>query len=535
MQALRRGAAAVVTAVALAMGGGTAAQASSPVQALTPWDAQLYSAAFTAARQGDYAQAAEKVAAAGDKSLAGHVEMLRLTAPNRQPSYNELTAWLNSYHDLPGADRVYALARRAQPAGAPEPRAPLMVSQPRSYLSLQRSASDGGQGGYKPTSEARQAREAYYSGDPRTAHVLAAQAGDRWIAGLSAFRLGNYAVALRQFESLARDIDEGTWIRSGAAYWASRAAIAGGSPELAPDFLRIAARTPNTFYGQIAERQLGLQSEISGQDNGGIGREIAELSDTIRRVAGIDQIALAGFIRNDPRAKRAVALAQLDMDAEAGAEMRVGLLSSKTDDERRQWTTLALSVGAPVAGGENIRTVKGVSERDFPTPRLTPRGGFSLGKALVYAIVKQESRFNPNATSHAGARGLMQLMPRTAAYVAKNTGADLGSLADPGTNLRLGQDYFRYLTDNLSPQGDLLRAVAAYNGGPGAVNRAVQTVGNDYDPLMVIESLPAAETRDYVEKVVAGYWIYRRIFGEDPKTLDAVASGARSADLKLDR
>jgi hypothetical protein len=230
-----------------------------------------------------------------------------------------------------------------------------------------------------------------------------------------------------------------------------------------------------------------------------------------------------------------VALAQLDMDAEAGAEMRVGLLSSKTDDERRQWTTLALSVGAPVAGGENIRTVKGVSERDFPTPRLTPRGGFSLGKALVYAIVKQESRFNPNATSHAGARGLMQLMPRTAAYVAKNTGADLGSLADPGTNLRLGQDYFRYLTDNLSPQGDLLRAVAAYNGGPGAVMRAVQTVGQRLRP-----------PDDHREPAGGGDPRLRREGGggvldlpphlrRRPKTLDAVASGARSADLKLDR
>jgi soluble lytic murein transglycosylase-like protein len=151
--------------------------------------------------------------------------------------------------------------------------------------------------------------------------------------------------------------------------------------------------------------------------------------------------------------------------------------------------------------------------------------------------VRQESRFNADATSHAGARGLMQLMPRTAAYIAKDSGVrhDSEALRDPGINLKLGQDYFKYLTSNLSPQGDLLRAVAAYNGGPGAVMRAVETVGSDYDPLMLIESLPAAETRDYVEKVVSGYWIYRRIFGEDSKTLDAVASGARSAELKLDR
>lgn len=536
MQAVRRGVAAMLTAVSLALGAGSA-QAASPIQALTPWDAQIYGAAFEAARKGDYAQAAEKVASTSDKSLAGHVEFLRIMAPNGpKVSYEELTAWLNAYADHPGADRVYALARKRRPQGAAEPRAPIVVSAPRSYASLARPSADNGRA-YVPTAESRQAREAFYSGDPRTAHALAVAAGERWVAGLAAFRLGDYDDALRRFESLARDANEGAWIRSGAAYWASRSAIASGSPELAPDFLRMAARTPHTFYGLIAERQLGLKSEVSSEESRGLGREIAELGDAFRRVSGVDQIALAGFIRNEPRAKRAVALAQLDMEADAGNELRVGLLSAKTDEERRRWTTLALTIGTPVSSNENTRTVKGVNPADFPTPRLSPKGGFSLDKALVYAIVRQESRFNADATSHAGARGLMQLMPRTAAYIAKDSGVrtDSDALRDPGINLKLGQDYFEYLLDNQSPQGDLLRAVAAYNGGPGAVMRAVQTVGNDYDPLMLIESLPAAETRDYVEKVVSGYWIYRRIFGEDSRTLDAVASGARSAELKLDR
>jgi hypothetical protein len=226
-----------------------------------------------------------------------------------------------------------------------------------------------------PTAESRQAREAFYSGDARTAHALAVACGERWVAGLAAFRLGDYDDALRRFESLARDPNEGAWIRSGAAYWASRAAIAGGSPELAPDLLRLAARTPHTFYGLIAERQLGLKSEVSGDDAGGLSREIADLGETIRRVAGIDQIGLSIFMRTDARAKRAVALAQLGLAADAGNEMRVGLLSAKTDEEKRKWTTLALSIGTPVAGAENTRTVRGVNPGDFPTPRLAPRAG----------------------------------------------------------------------------------------------------------------------------------------------------------------
>ena len=82
--------------------------------------------------------------------------------------------------------------------------------------------------------------------------------------------------------------------------------------------------------------------------------------------------------------------------------------------------------------------------------------------------------------------------------------------------------------------GDMVRTVAAYNGGPGAVIKAERN-GGAYDTLMVIESLPAPETRAYVEKVMAGYWTYRRIFGERTRSIDALASGAKLVDVRLDR
>jgi soluble lytic murein transglycosylase-like protein len=81
---------------------------------------------------------------------------------------------------------------------------------------------------------------------------------------------------------------------------------------------------------------------------------------------------------------------------------------------------------------------------------------------------------------------------------------------------------------------DILRAVAAYNGGPGTLNKAVAQLGADCDSLLLIESLPAPETRNYVEKVMASYWTYRRLMGAETKTLDAVASGARLVDFRLD-
>ncbi len=172
---------------------------------------------------------------------------------------------------------------------------------------------------------------------------------------------------------------------------------------------------------------------------------------------------------------------------------------------------------------------------DYPTPPLDPVGGFTVDKALVYAMTRQESRFDPFATSPAGAVGLMQLMPRTAAAAAGDDklAADPTPLYDPSFNLRVGQDYLDVLLTRLTG-GDLLQAIAAYNGGYRAVQRTLQVVG-DKDPLMFIESLPAAETRGYVEKVMAGYWIYRRMFGEKVRALDALAAGATILQAKLER
>lgn len=551
MRVVRRGAAALASAFALiaatamtCVTAGPAAAESTPlsVQALTPWDVQLYSAAFDAARGGRHDEAAEKIASVSDKSLAGYIEFQRLMSPSGpKASYDELSSWLDRYDDLPGAERVYALAQKRKPADALPPKAPYGGLGSQLWRKIETAARSLHVGPsfvgkrYTPTPESREAREAFYGGDILTARSLAAATGERWVAGLAAFRLGDYADALGRFEIVARDYNESAWMRSAGAYWAARSTIAAGSPERAPAYLQIAATTPYTFYGLLAERQLGLKSDITADDaEDDELREIAEATRGFQRVAALDTFALQRLMKTDIRAKRAVALSQLGLAQEAGQELRLGLIEAKTPEVKRQWTTLALNLSVPIYGNADTRRVKGVNPADFPTPRLTPRGGFTLDKALVYAIVRQESGFRQAAVSHAGARGLMQVMPATAAYVTGDSRLkqDVSLLTEPSTNLRVGQDYVRYLLDHSN--GDLLRTVAAYNGGPGAVMKGATAAGTESDPLLLIEMLPAQETRDYVEKVMAGYWIYRRIFGEDSKTLDLVASG-RQADLRQDR
>ncbi|MDB5423791.1 MAG: soluble lytic murein transglycosylase, partial [Phenylobacterium sp.] len=203
-----------------------------------------------------------------------------------------------------------------------------------------------------------------------------------------------------------------------------------------------------------------------------------------------------------------------------------------TPAERDRWLALAVELGAQLA--DRVQAPR-AADLDFPMPSLEPKSGFTIDKALVYAIVRQESRFNPLAVSPVGATGLMQLMPEAAARAAGDDKlkADMSPLFDPAFNLRVGQDYLTWLMER-GVGYDILRTVAAYNGGPGTLIKTAQMLGDETDSLLLIECLPSVETRNYVEKVMAGYWTYRKMWGQDSRTLDAVATGARFIDARLD-
>ena len=130
----------------------------------------------------------------------------------------------------------------------------------------------------------------------------------------------------------------------------------------------------------------------------------------------------------------------------------------------------------------------------------------------------------------------MQVMPTTAAEMTgdRTFVSEPTKLLVPAVNMRLGQAYINKMLALPAFQGDLLRAVASYNAGPGPMLAAVRKLGADADPLLLIETIDVPQARDYVEKVMASYWIYQRLFGGPLKTLDAVASGARAVPMALD-
>ncbi len=425
--------------------------------------------------------------------------------------------------DLPEAQRVYDLAVKRKPANAPAPRQPLSAAADvPSAVSLGERVSRSLQA--RPAAESRgqqAAREAFYAGDMARAYDLGAGSGERWIAGLSAMRLKRYPEALRALEPLSADVRQSPWTRSGAAYWGARAATAGGEADRARSLLRVAARSPDTFYGLIAARELDRLSVKAPKADA-----IADLLDA----TGLDPAANSAFVHADPAARRAAALIQVGLPLEAGEELR-SAMATANEAQRPKLTALAIALNAPLGGPDPAKA--GWARFDmgsFPTPVLSPTGGFVIDKALVYALVRQESRFNPNAAS-GSAYGLMQLTAETAARLAgdERLRHNPSALRDPALNLKLGQAYVAKLLGAV--QGDVLKAVASYNSGPGVVQKLAAKMGGDADSLMLVESMPSGQTRDYVQRVMAYYWTYRQIFGLDTETLGAANPGGKAVSV----
>jgi soluble lytic murein transglycosylase len=130
--------------------------------------------------------------------------------------------------------------------------------------------------------------------------------------------------------------------------------------------------------------------------------------------------------------------------------------------------------------------------------------------SLAYAVMRAESSYSPAATSPVGARGLMQLMPQTAAQIMHEKKTDPEKLYDPELNIKLGT---RHLRDLMDLNADNLTAViASYNAGGTNVNRWLKTFAN-LNNEEFIESIPFGETRDYVKKVLTTAALYRRLYG----------------------
>lgn len=445
-------------------------------------DVDRYRQIFRLQEDGNWAAADRLIGQLGDTRLMGHVLAQRYLHPTAYKSkFKELSEWMARYADHPEAPRIHALALKRQPAGATVPKQPNV-----------------------PT--------IHKVGSPDPAY------GDEaplWRDGLAAWRKGDMERAARAFEATATAKDATPWARSGAAYWAARAHLKGRHPEQVSKWLKMAAEHPRTFYGQLARRALGMDSAFDWSIRPLTESEAKQLEETRAgaRALALLQVGKLRLAEDEMQALLAVAGPDL-----AGALVSVSQLANLPSLSLKLGTTIQAQYGTTIATAL------------YPVPGWEPEGGFSVDRALLFALMRQESGFNPDARSSAGAAGLMQLMPATAAYlapqIASYDGKDEQRLLDPVVNLTVGQHYVDHLLDDENVKGDLFLLAAAYNAGPGNLAKWRKDSGYDQDPLLFIESIPSRETRYFIERVLANLWIYRQRLGQATPSLDAIASGA---------
>ena len=190
--------------------------------------------------------------------------------------------------------------------------------------------------------------------------------------------------------------------------------------------------------------------------------------------------------------------------------------NAKTAEEYALVAGLAREIGradlAVAVAKQAVQDDVTLSDAGYPVVDM-PQLGW-LEPALVHSLIRQESTFNQNAVSPAGARGLMQLMPATARQVANQLGMEHtnGRLtADPEYNIALGSAYMRELLDRFN--GSYILAIAGYNAGPGRVREWLQANGDPraegVDVIDWIELIPIYETRNYVQRVMEALHVYR--------------------------
>lgn len=502
-----------------------AAQAQTQIVALSEQDEAAYRAAFESIESGNWRGVGAALGRTEDDVLEGVVRGRMLLTRSYRPGWSDYTSWLNRYGEYGMASAVYDRAmdsrsRRARRNGTrpPSPEAGRGRTLPGTPPAI-----------FGDTASARvgieRIQERIGEGDMEGARALAFAQVDgprsgqaHWLLGLVAYRQHDYAEAVRQFEASAQWPHHGGWALAGAHYWAARARLAAGETNGVAQHLEAAAERPWTFYGQLAEAQLGRDSSLTFEP------------------PQVDRDTLVRFVDRYPAARRAAALAQLGRLSEVELELRRLHADLATEDDHN-FLALARALQAPAA---QLRAAE-YGGRDMaagfcPATSFEPENGFSLDRALVYAIVRQESYFNPKAVSVSNARGLMQLLPSTARDMdgSRNFRRNPAPLFEPGLNMRLGQDYLEWLMTEFHNDGDLARVFAAYNGGPGWLSRWLATQPADIDPLLLLEMLPRAESRDYAERALSHMALCRKSYGQPTPELDRIASGGAAIYTPLD-
>jgi len=291
--------------------------------------------------------------------------------------------------------------------------------------------------------------------------------------------------------------------KSRGAYWAGRAAEAQDEGDKARQWFKKAFTHQTTYYGQLAAARLPANEKLD-----------------LPPGPGIDQKAWASFNKNE-------LVTVVRTLGKAGIQdlMRPLIRHLNRIDATPAWrakvAALAKEAGRPdlaiLTAKQSLREGQYLIDAGYPVLSQKTRAGIEA--PLVHAIIRQESAFNLKAVSHAGARGLMQLMPATASRVAKKNRLRYVRqklTEDEAYNLRIGQAYLADLLQKFN--NSYILSLAAYNAGPARVQRWIKANGDPRDPTVDpidwVEMIPFDETRNYVQRVIENLHVYRHRMAE---------------------
>ena len=503
-----------------------------------------------------------------NKTLLGHIYAQKFLHPNCYKSkYLELYYWLKKYNDHPQAKRIYKLAIRRMPSGYKSPTKPILpkgiesenvkilkknkYKSTKNLSSAQKSEKRKLINGIKsrvnkgwPTGalkllnqrdvnllldqvEIDQQKEliakGYFLANKNELAIKFASEAlidsakyvpyAAWTAGLSSWRLEKYEEAANFFSLFSISLKDDDWHQTSGSFWTARSYAKLGRYKDINFWLKRASNNPKSFYGMLSLEILGVEDKIKWFKNSDLNKTNSKLLNLPagERIQTLIQVGFADELEKEIVHINSVLNKEIAQESINIAEnFDLAYTQLKIVNKLEQF-------------GMDVPT-----HLYYPTSIWEPRDGYKLEKELLHAFMHQESMFNTKAKSKDGALGLMQVLPSTAKFITKNKDVkrkNSNILKNPEINLEVGQEYLTYLLDLEVVSRNLIFLAAAYNGGPGNLQKWKKETNYLGDPLFFMESIPSRETRWFIEKILTKYWIYQNKNKIEMRSLKMLANG----------
>ena len=501
-----------------------------------------------------------------NKILLGTINADKFLHPTGwRSSYKELKDWLNVYHDHPDAYRVHRLALRRKPTKSKSPKKPSgnflngygNISKDLIKPTFPLTTSKYKKDSFKISIKARRAirrknldyidnllsskktkkkltlqeiaqlraelAHAYFifkkdKKSLRQARISISLSGHKnalafWSGGLASWRLGNLKLSKWFFNNLS-DLNDGPEsILSAGSFWSAKVAYHLGEYKNVNTHLYRAIKHDRTFYSTLSKASLGYKDDYDFK---------------LKEISKKFILKLKSF----KAGKRILALIQVSEHHKASREFRK-LIFNFNEKEYPEIVSFASKYNMP---GFAFR-LSAILRNDYDKILLgglypVPNWDFSSlpikDKSLLFSITRQESGFNPRAKSYANALGLMQVLPSTASFIMKNRAYRKKEiLFDEKKNLFVASKYIQFLLKLDIIKKDISKMLASYNAGPGNFSKwSKNFYTSEIDPIFMIETLPARQTRNYIKLVLTNLWIYKIRLNEKPELIFKLASGS---------